>query len=185
MELKEILLRIKSRSRSVTVRVLIIAYDFVTSCLMKFNCYRYKLPLLLILPVFLIYQSISANEVVFESVQLEIAGELFDMEIAKTPKQQQRGLMHRTNLGEKSGMIFLYSKARNNWIWMKNTLIPLTVIWLDDDARVIDIKKLQPCRQRDCPIYGVNKPSKFVIELNIRFNALKPGDQVPALLNLK
>jgi uncharacterized membrane protein (UPF0127 family) len=137
------------------------------------------------LPVFFIIQSISAKEVAFESVELEIAGMVFDMEVAKSPKQQQLGLMHRKNLAQKSGMIFLYPQAGNIRIWMKNTLIPLTVIWLDDDARVIDIKKLQPCRQRDCPVFGVNTPSKFVIELNIQFNALKPGDQVPALLNLE
>jgi uncharacterized membrane protein (UPF0127 family) len=151
---------------------------------MKINCRGYKLQLLLVLPALLIYQSLTANEVAFKSVELEIGGNLFDMEVAKTQKQRQRGLMYRKKLAPQSGMIFLFPEAGNNNIWMKNTLIPLTVIWLDGDARVIGIKKLKPCRQRDCPVYGVNTPSKFIIELNVQFNGLKPGDQVPSLLNL-
>ncbi|NNE64248.1 MAG: DUF192 domain-containing protein [Gammaproteobacteria bacterium] len=150
---------------------------------MKSTLPGYRLPLLLAL-VLLLHQSLSASEVFFESIKLEIAGSVFELEIAKTPKQRQQGLMYRQELPDRAGMIFLYPYAGNNRIWMKNTLIPLTVIWLDDNAKIIDIKKLKPCRQQNCPVFGVDRPSKFIIELNVQFNALKPGDRIPALLSL-
>lgn len=152
---------------------------------MKIKCGLYLSKLLLALWLCLIYQSLTADEVVFESIELEIAGEVFNLEVARTLEQKRLGLMYRTNLAEQSGMIFPYAEAGDYRIWMKNTLIPLTVIWFDEYARVIDIKKLAPCRQRDCPVYGVDRPSKFIIEFNIHFNGLKPGDRVPALLTLK
>lgn len=150
---------------------------------MKSTLPGYRLPLLLALVLFL-HQSLSASEVFFESIKLEIAGSVFDMEVARTLKQRQQGLMYRQKLTDRAGMIFLYPYAGNNRIWMKNTLIPLTVIWLDDNAKIIDIKKLKPCRQQNCPVFGVDRPSKFIIELNAQFNALKPGDRIPALLSL-
>ena len=151
---------------------------------MKYTHIRNKILSLLFLPFFLFYQSVSANGVNFESIELEIAGSLFNLEMAKTSKQRQQGLMHRQKLADRSGMIFIYPYAGNNRIWMKNTLIPLTVIWLDANAKIIDIKKLMPCRQQNCPVFGVDRPSKFIIELNAQFNALKPGDYIPSILSL-
>ena len=158
---------------------------FIDPRFMKFKYSRNNLIVSLLVLLLFLYQLTSANELTFEAIEIEIAGNLFDLEVAETPKQKQQGLMYREELADRSGMLFIYPYEMNNRIWMKNTLIPLTVIWLDNKARVIDIKKLNPCRQQNCPIYGVDRPSKFIIELNAKFNALKPGDQIPSLLSLK
>lgn len=129
--------------------------------------------------------SLSADEITFDTIQLSIAGGIFDIEVANTPRKRQQGLMFRNSLAETAGMIFVYQAPGDNKIWMKNTLIPLTVIWLSHDARIIDIKKLFPCRQPECPIYSVDEPSKYIIELHAGFNSLKPGDYIPAVLSLQ
>ena len=134
--------------------------------------------------IFLNLSSILANEISFETIQLDIAGKTFNLEVANTTQKRQQGLMYRENLGARAGMLFIYSSPADNRIWMKNTLIPLTVVWLDAKARVIDIKKLLPCRQQECPIYGVDRASKYIIELNAEYNELKPGDYIPAVLSL-
>lgn len=152
---------------------------------MKFKFSRNNLIVSLVVLLLFLYQLTSANEVTFESIEIDIAGSLYKLEVAETPEQKQQGLMYREELADRSGMLFIYPSEMNNRIWMKNTLIPLTVIWLDNKARVIDIKKLKPCRQQNCPIYGVDRPSKFIIELNAQFNELKPGDRIPSLLAIQ
>ncbi len=150
---------------------------------MNLNYFRYKFPLLAGLHIYLVLLSISANEITFESIKLEIAGNLFELEVADTPERRQRGLMYRQELTDRSGMIFIYAVPGDNRIWMKNTLIPLTVVWLDDKAQVIDIKKLEPCHQLNCPVYSVATPSKYIIEFNTRFKELERGDDIPAVLS--
>jgi uncharacterized membrane protein (UPF0127 family) len=111
--------------------------------------------------------------------------QLFKLEIAHSRAQRRQGLMHRKSIARDGGMLFLYDRPGDYRIWMKNTLIPLTVIWLDEDARVIGTRLLQPCRQLRCPVYGVDRPSKFIVELHPdRRQDFKPGQQLPALLAL-
>ncbi len=121
----------------------------------------------------------------FESVPMNIGGKTFQLEIADTPNRRQQGLMFRSELSIYTGMIFIYPQSGNHRIWMKNTRMPLAVVWIDDKATVIAIKKLRPCKQENCPSYGVRSASKYIIEFHTNFNGLKPGDHLPELLNLK
>jgi len=91
--------------------------------------------------------------------------------------------MHRQSIARDGGMLFLYDQPGNYRIWMKNTLIPLTVIWLDEQARISGIKLLQPCRQIRCPVYGVKTPTRYILELHQdRRLDFKPGQQLTDLL---
>lgn len=123
--------------------------------------------------------------VVFDSTSLLVAGKVVRLEIANTANQRQQGLMFRANLEDQAGMIFIYPHPGNHRIWMKNTRIPLTVIWFDENATVIDVKKLKPCKQASCPSFGVQSPSRYIIEFNDKFNDLKPGDRLPGILSLE
>ena len=120
----------------------------------------------------------------FESVVLRVAGENFTVEIAKTYSQRQQGLMFRDNLPANKGMLFLFPFEGDNRIWMKNTLISLTVVWLDHNARVLTVKHLEPCSSGPCPSFGADSPSSYVLELPATFSKLKAGDQIPDILNL-
>lgn len=117
-------------------------------------------------------------EDVFRSDYFCLNGKSYRLEIAETPAQRQLGLMHREQLADNAGMLFVYERAGDYRIWMKNTLIPLTVIWLDKQQKIIDIKLLQPCETYTCPVYGVKKPSQYIIELsNTELERFTAGDQ--------
>ncbi len=120
----------------------------------------------------------------FESMELYIAEKPFQLEIADNPNLRRQGLMFRSELSKHAGMIFIYPETGHHRIWMKNTHIPLTVVWIDDKATVIGIKKLQPCKQESCPSYGIQLASKFIIELNVNFDDLKLGDRLLAILDI-
>jgi uncharacterized protein len=117
-------------------------------------------------------------------VSIEINGKVFLLEVAASTKDRQRGLMYRRSLNENEGMLFIYPSSSNNRIWMKNTLIPLTVIWVDQFSEVLTVKKLAPCDQTICPVFSSHGLSSFIIELNGGAHHISPGDKIPDLLEI-
>jgi uncharacterized membrane protein (UPF0127 family) len=114
----------------------------------------------------------------FDRVSLIINGVDYSIEVAKTSMQRSQGLMFRTNLGIQEGMLFVYPQPGNYRIWMKNTLIPLSVIWLDENQTVIGVKTLAPCDRDPCPSYGVSDPAKYIIELSSDVRDIEKGDRI-------
>lgn len=91
------------------------------------------------------------------------------IENAKTPESLKQGLMYRTQLPKKHGMLFHFAKP-NHWrIWMKNTLIPLDIIWINSNKRVIYyLDNVQPCNTPfDCPTYKPQTKEKALYVLEI------------------
>jgi uncharacterized membrane protein (UPF0127 family) len=117
----------------------------------------------------------------FDRADLIINGVQYSVEIAKTSSQRSQGLMFRENLGIRAGMLFIYSRPGNHRIWMKNTLIPLLVIWLDEYETVVGAKILPPCNFDPCPSYGVPVSSKYIIELNSEVRGIQTGDKIEAV----
>lgn len=101
------------------------------------------------------------------------------VEIAANQKQREVGLMFRTNLAADQGMLFVFEEKSILNIWMKNTLIPLDVIFIDSTGKIIStLKNLPPCKQLNCPIYHSDAPASFMLEVNTGFidqNQIKPG----------
>ncbi len=116
-----------------------------------------------------------ASDINFDQRQINLNGDEYIVEIARSTKQRRHGLMYRDRLDNRHGMLFIYPRVGDHRIWMKNTLIPLTVIWFDETKTAIDIKKLVPCMTEVCPGFGVSKPSKYVLELNGKNHGLNPG----------
>lgn len=102
------------------------------------------------------------------------------VEIADTEDKRQRGLMFREHLAPTDGMIFLFDEPGNYPFWMKNTLIPLDMIWLDTNARVVWIaESVPPCKADPCPSYDHKGTASFVVEVVSGFakdHKLKVGD---------
>ena len=118
----------------------------------------------------------------FPVVNLELNGKNYRLEIADTYQRKTQGLMNRRFLPRGQGMIFVYDEPGMLSIWMKNTLIPLTVLWLDEKAMVIDKQALYPCRVRHCPTFGPQRPSQYVVELNqAEFARFQVGDRLSAI----
>ena len=106
----------------------------------------------------------------------------FSVESAKTAVERERGLMFRENLDKNNGMLFIFPKEDKWNFWMKNTLIPLDIIWIDSNNKIVEIKEnALPCKENLCQIYSPKTKAKYVLELNsgiTKENNIKIGDEV-------
>lgn len=135
------------------------------------------------LPIILLFsgEMLGAKELAFNSKQVQINDETYFLEIAKSREQRLHGLMFRRDLDSRNGMLFIYPKSAKHQIWMKNTLIELNVLWIDETGKVLDIQRLEPCQLNPCVSYGINKPSKYIIELNGLTHNIEVGDEIMGL----
>ncbi len=87
-------------------------------------------------------------------------------ELAVTEEERAKGLMFRDKILPDQAMLFVFEKAGIHSFWMKNTLVSLDMIWLDDEKRIIHIEaNVPPCREEPCPSYGPLRPARYVLEL--------------------
>jgi uncharacterized membrane protein (UPF0127 family) len=102
-------------------------------------------------------------------VRIRTAGgtiELENLEVARTPEAWARGLMGRASLPEDGGMVFLFDGQTRASFWMKDTLIPLSILFWQGDGQIIDILEMSPCRADPCPDYRASAPYVGAIEMN-------------------
>jgi len=92
--------------------------------------------------------------------------ELENLQVARTSEARARGLMGQTSLPEDGGMAFLFDEETRAAFWMKDTLIPLSILFWQGDGRIIDILDMRPCRADPCPVYGASVPYVGAIEMN-------------------
>jgi len=91
----------------------------------------------------------------------------FDVELAITIEEMARGLMSREKLEENKGMLFIYEKEQIHGFWMKDTLIPLDIIWLNKNKEVVFIKKnAEPCGNLICIPTIPPQKAQYVLEIN-------------------
>lgn len=95
---------------------------------------------------------------------LRIDGTTFRPELATTPAQRTRGLMHRTR-APKDGMLFVFPETTSGGFWMKNTLVPLTIVFFDSAGKRVRKLSMTPCRKDPCPIYDPGRRYRFALEL--------------------
>ncbi len=90
-------------------------------------------------------------------------------EVADTDETRARGLMDREQLDDGAGMLFLFEDAAPRSFWMKNTLIPLDIIFFDAEWKIISIKTMTPCLTDPCPMYSSDGAAKYALEVNAGF----------------
>ncbi|MEK6856623.1 MAG: DUF192 domain-containing protein [Nanoarchaeota archaeon] len=105
----------------------------------------------------------------------------FNVEIADNQIERAQGLMFRKELEENSGMLFLFESSGKHSFWMKNTLIPLDMIWIDENLEIVFIfENAQPCEET-CDSITPDKNAKYVLEINSglveKYN-FKIGDEI-------
>ncbi len=101
------------------------------------------------------------------------------VEIADDSFERARGLMYRTALGENRGMLFVYGSESRLSFWMKNTLIPLSIAFMDAKGRIVDIQDMKPLDD-DPPSYVSAEPAMYALEVNQGFfeeRGVKVGDR--------
>ena len=99
-------------------------------------------------------------------------------EIADDPAKRQKGLMERTALAENAGMLFVFNREQQLSFFMRNTLIPLSIAYIDDGGRIVDIQDMQPLDETPHPSAG---PARYALEVNqgfFREHGVEVGDTV-------
>lgn len=111
-----------------------------------------------------------------------IAGKEVYVDVADTDASRETGLMYKKFMPENQGMLFVFDKEDQYAFWMRNTFIPLDIIWVDKNYKVVDIKEnFQPCTIQECIPYIPEVNALYVIEVNAGWaknNNLKIGDSV-------
>lgn len=113
-------------------------------------------------------------------VSVKIGNATVNAEVADTPAKQLRGLMFRESLPKDDGMLFVFSGEGKHGIWMMNTSVPLDIVWLDKNKKVVFVKEdAQPCDALAvCPVYFPESDAKYVLEVNSGYakrHGIKPG----------
>ncbi|MGQ9685814.1 MAG: DUF192 domain-containing protein [Thiobacillaceae bacterium] len=117
-------------------------------------------------------------------IRLDVAGHAITAELAVTPTQRQRGLMHRDTLPDNHGMLFVYAEPEQICMWMKNTRIPLSVAFMDDQGKIINIAEMQP---ESLDIHCAARPARYALEMARGWFArrgLAPGMRIRGLKRL-
>jgi uncharacterized membrane protein (UPF0127 family) len=102
------------------------------------------------------------------------------VELAQTEQEQRDGLMYRTELCENCGMLFVFSDERVRSFWMKNTLIPLDILFISADGRIVNIAEKTSPNQTETT-YRSNEKVQYVLELNggwCQIHNVENGDRV-------
>jgi uncharacterized membrane protein (UPF0127 family) len=121
----------------------------------------------------------------FGNTKLTIGINIIHAEVAATSGQREQGLMFRKSMAPNDGMVFLFEKPQGVCMWMRNTLIPLSVAFIGADGRIVNIEEMKAqtddshCAKKDVP---------FALEMNSGWfaqNHLKPGVKVEGLPGVK
>lgn len=116
-----------------------------------------------------------------ETRTLRIASHTFEVEVADTPAQRQRGLMAREQLAANGGMLFVFDAAGEHCFWMRNTPLPLSIAFIDESSRVVGLADMQPQSEAlHCPA----QPVRYALEIaqgGFARRAIVPGMRVDGL----
>lgn len=97
------------------------------------------------------------------TVRMKLGAETFTLEVASTPRARNLGLMHRTSMPQDRGMLFVFEDEEERSFWMKNTHIPLDIVYINGAGKVVSIKQMKPLDE-----IGVwsDHPAQYAVELN-------------------
>lgn len=96
-------------------------------------------------------------------VKLQAGMHQIDVQVAQTPDQRQTGLMHRVDMPQHEGMLFIFEQPSAQCFWMKNTLLPLTAAFVADDGTIVNLADMKP---QSTESHCSAKPVRFVLEMN-------------------
>jgi len=148
----------------------------------------YKIVIIILVVLAVLYLFFRVNILLapttFQSVENKVCfGEnCFSVELAKSQAEIEKGLMNRTKLEKNKGMLFIFKEESIYSFWMKNTLIPLDMIWIDSNQKVVFIKEnAEPCKSLICMSINPGVKASYVLEINgglVGEYKIKPGDSV-------
>lgn len=136
---------------------------------MKHRVCRKLLPLCLLLPL-----PVMASG----TLELTVGMYRIQAELANTDATRQRGLMFRKDMPEQQGMLFVFPAVAQHCMWMRNTLLPLSVAFLDEEGRIINVEEMAPKTEIN---HCADRPARYALEMNrnwFKQRGLGPGAQI-------
>ncbi len=118
-------------------------------------------------------------------VQLNAGMHLIRAEVAADYGSRMTGLMHRASMPSNAGMLFIFDEAAAQCMWMKNTLIPLSVAFIDERGAVINVEDMQPQTEDS---HCAARPARYALEMNRGWFAargIKPGSRIGGIPGVK
>ncbi len=122
----------------------------------------------------------AAPAVQAEMPRLELTAGMYriDAEVAADQQNRMVGLMHRKSMPQHQGMLFVFTQQNTHCMWMRNTLLPLSVAFLDEDGIVINVEDMQPQTEDS---HCARRPARFALEMNLgwfRERGIKSGSKI-------
>jgi uncharacterized membrane protein (UPF0127 family) len=121
----------------------------------------------------------------FDVVALSAGINLIKAEVATTPAQREQGLMMREKIGANEGMVFVFEGPADVCMWMKNTLLPLSVAFIDGDGKIVNIEDMQPQTMES---HCAKRLVRYALEMNLGWfkqKNVKPGAVISGLPPLR
>lgn len=128
-----------------------------------------------------ILSAVSSHAQEFPVTSLSIGVHLIKAEVASSEEERARGLMFRQRLGQNEGMVFRFPGPRQACMWMKNTLLPLSVAFISEDGRIVNIEDMKP---QTLDAHCGKKPVRYALEMSqgwFRERNIQPGAMISGL----
>lgn len=106
----------------------------------------------------------SAQQAQLPLLELFAGMHRIEAEIAATSDSRQVGMMQRTIMPPQRGMLFVFPEVAKHCMWMRNTLLPLSVAFLDESGRIINVEDMQPKTENN---HCSTKPARYALEMNL------------------
>jgi uncharacterized membrane protein (UPF0127 family) len=131
--------------------------------------------------LFILTENAAAQGPSLPIIELKAGMYRIEAELADTPAARQTGLMYRTFMPTNTGMLFVFPEKAIHCFWMRNTKLPLTIAFIDDDGKIVNLSDMEPETQNNhCP----RGPVRFALEMNQKWftqRALGPGTVITGL----
>ena len=121
----------------------------------------------------------------FTAIPLNIGMHVVKAEVAATDPERQQGLMFRKTMGTNEGMVFVFPAPAQVCMWMKNTLLPLSVAFIDEKGDIVNIENMKP---ETLDSHCGEKPVRYALEMNLDWfkkKGIKPGSRIEGLPPIK
>lgn len=131
--------------------------------------------------LFLFLSARGAHATPFPEMELTVGMYRINAEVAASGDAREQGLMFREKMAQNRGMLFVFPDARRECMWMKNTLLPLSVAFLDDQGAIVNIEEMAP---QTLNSHCSAKPVRFALEMNagwFKQRGFGPGTQLRGL----
>jgi uncharacterized protein len=123
-------------------------------------------------------QAQEAPQLDLPRLKLSAGMHLIDVQLAITPEQRATGLMHRREMPQAEGMLFVFEQPSIQCFWMKNTLLPLTAAFVADDGTITNLADMKP---QSTNSHCSTKPVRYVLEMNLCWfdkRSIKAGNKL-------